>query len=155
MSTVDFNPDFRDLLVALATQQAEFAIIGGWALAVYGYARGTDDLDILVRASPKNATRVMAALTEFGAPLAEHQITEELFASEGYGYRMGIKPNLIEVLTTISGVTFDDVMTDHRTIDVDGSLVPVIGRRALEANKRASGRPKDLVDLAWLKDNTD
>lgn len=143
--------DFTDLLTAFADHEVEFALIGGWALAVYGYARGTDDLDVLVRATPANAERVMAALAAFGAPIAQHGVTTPVFASPGYGYRMGVKPNLIEILTTISGVTFDEVMEAHRVIDVDGRAVAVIGRRALLANKRASGRPKDVADVAWLE----
>ncbi len=145
-----FNPDFSDFLVALVDHEVEFALIGGWALAVYGHARGTDDLDVIVNPTHENATRVMAALRSFGAPLAQHRVTETLFEAPGYGYRMGVKPNLIELLTTISGVSFGEVMKDHRTIEVEGRRVPVIGRRALEANKRASGRPKDLADLEWL-----
>lgn len=145
------NPDFRDLLVALADAGAEFVLIGGWALAVHGHARGTDDLDVLVRATPDNAARVLAALQVFGAPIDAHRVTESVFATPGYGYRMGIKPNLIELLTTISGVSFDEAIADHRRVDVDGREVPVMGRAALLLNKRAAGRPKDLADVAWLE----
>lgn len=148
-----FNDDFSDFLATLAEHEVEFALIGGWALATYGHARGTDDLDVIVRPTPENAKRVMAALREFGAPIQQHQVTETLFDSPGYGYRMGIKPNLIEILTTISGVTFDEVMENHRTITVSGRTVPVIGLRALRKNKQASGRPKDLADLDWLREH--
>jgi hypothetical protein len=67
-----------------------------------------DDLDILVRATPSNAARVYAARAAFGAPMAAHGVREELFDSEGLGYRTGIKPKLIEVLTTIDGLSFDE-----------------------------------------------
>ena len=53
------NADFTDLLTQFADHEVEFALIGGWALAVYGHARGTDDLDVLVRATPENADRVI------------------------------------------------------------------------------------------------
>ncbi|MFO0553358.1 MAG: hypothetical protein U0271_33550 [Polyangiaceae bacterium] len=145
-----FNQDFSDFLVALVDHEVEFALIGGWALAVYGHVRGTDDLDVIVNPTPQNAARVIAALRSFGAPLAQHRVTEALFEAPGYGYRMGVKPNLIELLTTISGVSFEQVMKDHRTVEVDGRLVPVIGRGAFIDNKRASGRAKDLADLEWL-----
>lgn len=145
--------DFTDLLTCFADEGVEFALIGGWALAFYGHARGTDDLDVLVRATPENAARVMRALATFGAPIAQHGVTAALFAAEDYGYRMGVPPNLIEILTTISGVSFDDVMHEHRVVDIEGRSVPVIGRSALLANKRASGRPKDLADVAWLEDH--
>ena len=145
-----FNTDFADFLCALVDHHVEFALIGGWALAVYGHARGTDDLDVFVRPSVENAARVITALRAFGAPLAQHNVTAQLFESPGYGYRMGVKPNLIELLTTISSVNFDQVLENHKTIDINGRRVPVIGRDALVANKRASGRAKDLADLEWL-----
>ena len=135
MTELDLNVDFRDLLLALADAEADFLLVGGWALAVHGHVRGTDDLDILVRATPTNA--------------------EELFASEGYGYRMGIKPNLIEVLTTIDGLSFDEAWSDHQVVTIDGRTIPVIGRKALLRNKKASGRPKDLADAAWLEEHED
>ena len=62
-----------------------------------------------------------------------------------------MKPNLIDVLTTITGVDFDDVVRDARHVEIDGRRVPIIGRAALLANKRAAARPKDLDDVAWLE----
>jgi hypothetical protein len=147
----ELNDDFRDLLVALADAGADFLLIGGWALALHGYGRGTDDLDVLVRGTADNATRVFRALRAFGAPIAAHGITEELFASEGYGYRMGRKPNLIEILTSIDGISFEDAWRDHRVFRLDGRDIPVISRRAMIQNKKAAGRAKDLADVEWLE----
>lgn len=126
-------------------------MVGGYAIAAYGHVRGTDDLDVFVRPTAENARRVFAALLAFGAPVAVHGVTEGLFASPGYGYRIGIKPNLVELLTEIDGVSFDEAAREHRVFDVDGRDVRIIGRAALLANKRAAGRPKDLADVAWLE----
>ena len=150
MTQIELNRDFRDVLVALVDARADFLLIGGWALAVHGHVRGTDDLDIFVRATPENGGRVFAALREFGAPLAAHGVTEQVFSRPGQGYRMGIKPNLIELLTTIDGVSFEEAWEDHIELDIDGRAVPTMGRGALLKNKTASGRPKDLADVEWL-----
>ena len=147
--------DFRDLLVAFVDGQVEFVLIGDWALALHGYARGTDDMDVLVRATPENAQRVYAALIAFGAPTAAHGVTANLFAHEGYGYRMGLKPNLIEILTKVDGVDFDEAVRDAGTFTLEGREVPFIGRAALLKNKKAAGRPKDLADVAWLEEHPD
>lgn len=147
------GPDFTDFLISLADEGVEFLLIGGWALAAHGHVRGTDDLDVFVRASPKNAERLMRALRAFGAPLGAHGVDPTWFSTPGLGYRMGVKPNLIEILTTIDGVTFDEAMEDTRSIQVDGRTVSVIGRAALLKNKRASGRAKDLADVEWLERN--
>lgn len=153
MSLDALPDDFRDFLVALADAQAEFVLLGGWALALHGRPRATDDLDVLVRATPENARRVFAALAAFGAPVAAHGVDRDVFAREGYGYRFGVKPNLVEVLTTISGVDFGAATRDALRVTVDGRPICVIGREALIANKKAAGRLKDLDDVAWLEAN--
>ncbi len=147
--------DFRDILVELADAGAEFVLIGGWAMAYHGHIRGTDDLDIFVRPSLANASRVFVALSRFGAPVSAHGVTEELFSKEKYGYRFGVKPYLIEILTTIDGIGFDEAINDAKTVEIDGCSIPVLSRAALLQNKRAAGRPKDLADVHWLETHPD
>jgi hypothetical protein len=150
-----FVDDFRELLTTFADQGVEFVLIGGWALALHGHGRGTDDLDVLVRPTPENAARVFRALVVFGAPVSAHGVTEGLFAKSGYGYRMGVKPNLIEVLTKIDGIGFDDAIAEGKHFELDGRVIHYIGRQALLKNKRAAGRPKDLADVDWLERHPD
>jgi len=145
-------PDYADLLRELDEARAEYVLVGGWAVAVHGHGRATDDLDVFVRATPDNAERVYLALARFGAPLSAHGITPGHFAGPHYGYRVGQKPLLIEILTTIDGVDFDEAIREALRVSVDGVSVPVIGRAALLANKRAAGRHKDLADLEALGD---
>ena len=149
--TPSFVDDFRELLTTFADEGVEFVLIGGWAMALHGYGRGTDDLDVLVRPSSDNAQRVFRALVRFGAPVSAHGVTEGLFAQGAYGYRMGVKPHLIEVLTKVDGIDFDEAVAEGRQFELDGRVVPYIGRRALLTNKRAAGRPKDLADVDWLE----
>lgn len=156
MAALDgLSDDFRDLLVALADAEAEFVVVGGWAMAVHGRPRATEDLDVLVRADDVNAGRVFDALTRFGAPLAAHGVTREHFAVAGRAYRFGVKPTLVELLTKISGVSFEQAAHAARTVEVDGRTVRVIGRSALLTNKRAAARPKDLDDVEWLERNSE
>jgi hypothetical protein len=151
MSRLELPDDFRDLLVALADARADFVLIGGWAMAVHGRPRATEDIDVLVRATKANSAKVFAALAAFGAPVGPHCVDANTFGDEGPAYRIGIKPLCIEVLTKISGVSFDEAASDPVHADVDGRVVPVIGRRALLRNKRAAGRHKDLDDAEWLE----
>lgn len=150
---VALGRDFDDLLVALADEGAQFMVVGGWALALHGHGRGTDDLDVWVRASPENAARVYRALAGFGVPVSAHQVSARDFEKKGYGYRFGIKPFLIEVLTTISGVEFDEAWPDRRSFELEGRVIWYLDRTALLANKRAAGRPKDMADVEWLLHN--
>lgn len=150
-SVADLPQDFRDLLVELCEAQAEFLLVGGWAVVLYGHVRATDDLDIFVRASPDNSARVYGALEAFGAPLRAHQVEVSHFTEEGNAYRFGIAPLKIEVLTQISGVSFDEALEGSQTLTLDGYSVPYIGKAALIANKKAAGRNKDLADVEELE----
>jgi hypothetical protein len=111
-------------------------------------------IDLLVRPTPENASRVLLALERFGAPLAQHGVTEGLFFRERYGYRIGRKPLLIEILTAIDGVDFEEASVGAILVEAEGLTIPVIGRQALIKNKRAAGRAKDLADVDALEPGT-
>jgi hypothetical protein len=143
--------DFSDLLVSLCDAHAEFLLVGGWAVVLYGHVRATDDMDIFVRPSAPNSQRVYAALEAFGAPLRAHGVAPGHFANEGDAYRFGIAPLKIEVLTRISGVSFDDALQGHKTFELDGHQIPYIGKAALIANKKSAARYKDLADVEELE----
>jgi len=143
--------DFTDLLIELCQANAEFLLVGGWAVILYGHVRATDDMDIFVRPSTTNSKRVFTALEAFGAPLRAHGVAPEHFAKAGDAYRFGVAPLKIEVLTKISGVSFDDALQDSRVFELEGHQIPYIGRAALIANKKAAGRHKDLADVEELE----
>lgn len=142
------NRDFAEMLSALSEAGAEFLIVGAHALAAHGLPRATGDLDIWVRPSPENARRVLEALRTFRAPL--HDLTEEDLGRPGTVFQIGVVPNRIDILTAISGVTFDEAWPRRECFDVEQQRLPFLGRGDLAANKRAAGRPKDLADLAAL-----
>jgi hypothetical protein len=143
--------DFSDLLIELCEAHAEFLLVGGWAVILYGHVRATDDMDVFVRPTASNSERVFAALEAFGAPLRAHAVLPGHFAKEGDAYRFGIAPLKIEVLTKISGVSFDDALQGAKTFELDGRRIPYIGKSALIANKRSAGRHKDLADVEELE----
>ena len=146
----EWSADFLDLADALLAAQVDFLVVGAFALAQHGLLRATADIDFVVRASPENARRLIEALRAFGAPLASVGVGEGDFATPGQTYQMGIKPRRIDILTELSGVTFDEAWKDRLTRAVLGRQIPFIGVAALRRNKLASGRPKDLADAAWL-----
>jgi hypothetical protein len=152
MTTLDgLNPDFRDLLVLFADGGVEFVIVGAYALAFHGAPRASGDIDLLVRPTAANAARVFDALLRFGAPVEAAGVTAADFARRGVVYQIGLPPRRIDIMTEISGVSFDEVWAARVTAEIDGRAVGVIGRASLLENKRAAGRPKDLADLARLE----
>ena len=142
--------DFGDLLRAFAAAGVQFIVIGAHALSVHGVPRATGDLDIWVRRDPANAARIMHALNAFGAPTDALGITEGDFVQPDIVAQLGVPPYRIDLLTSISGIDFDDAWPDHLTAAIAGVTVPVLSRRAFVVNKRASGRTRDRADLEAL-----
>lgn len=142
------NPDFRELLLAFTAEKVEYLIVGAYALSAHGYSRFTGDLDILIRRSSENAEKVWAALHRFQAPLSD--VTKTDFMSPDVVFQMGRPPARIDILTDISGVTFDEAWQSRVEFSLEGVPIYVIGLEALAKNKQASNRPKDLADLAWI-----
>jgi hypothetical protein len=151
MTLEGLNEDFRDLLVLLADTGVEFLVVGAYALAFHGAPRASGDIDLFVRPTPANAARVFAALARFGAPLEAAGVTPADFARPGTVYQIGLPPRRVDVMTEISGVTFDDAWSSRTTAEVDRRAVAFIGRAALLRNKEATGRLKDAADAARLR----
>ena len=149
MATIRLPSDFKEFLRLLGAHQVEYLLVGGYAVAYHGYARATADMDIWVRRSPENAERLVEALKEFGFDVPG--LAPELFLKEDQIVRMGVPPLRIEIITSVSGIAFEDCYP-HRIVDeLDGVEVNVIDREHLKLNKRAAGRHKDLDDLEHLE----
>jgi hypothetical protein len=145
------NEDFRDLLLEFADAEVEFVIVGAFAVAYHGVPRATGDMDVFVKPSAENAQRVFDALVGFGAPLASAGVTPKDFAMPGIVYQIGQPPRRIDVLTEISGVSFDEAWATRRSVPFEGGVVHFIGRDELVRNKKSAGRPKDLADVSRLQ----
>lgn len=147
-----FAPDFVDMLHALTEAGAEFLVVGAHAMALHGVPRATGDLDVLVRPTAENAVRVFAALSAFGAPVESHGVSEADLATPDTVYQIGLPPNRIDLMTSISGLDFDEAWRSRELVKVEGIPVSFLGRDALVKNKRATGRHKDRLDLELLGD---
>ena len=144
------NEDFRDLLAALLGSEARFLVVGAHAMAVHGVPRATGDIDVWIARDGDNVERVWSALGRFGAPVAAMGVSQDDLARPGIVVQIGLPPRRIDILTSISGVDFEEAWPERVTHDVDGLAVPFLGRAALVRNKRASGRTKDQADLEAL-----
>ncbi len=143
------EPDFAEMLSALNAAGAEFLVVGAHALAAHGVPRATGDLDIWVRATAENARRVLEALGAFGAPLFD--LTVDDLSRPDTVFQIGVAPVRIDLLTSISGVTFDEAWAARIPVSAAGLTFGVLGRRDLLRNKRATGRAKDLLDADALE----
>jgi hypothetical protein len=148
MEQIEFPRDFKEFLRLLHDHEVEYLLVGGFAVALHGYARTTADIDVWVSRRRDNAERLVDCLREFGFDLPE--LTPEVFEAPDRIIRMGEAPLRIEVLTDIDGVEFDGCQQRAVLHEIDGESIRVISLADLKINKRASGRPKDLADLDHL-----
>jgi hypothetical protein len=143
------NPDFVDLLHALSAADARFLVVGAYAVSYHARPRATGDLDLLVEPTPGNAARVRAGLAAFGAPLGE--LTERDLTTPGLVFQIGVPPRRIDILTSLTGVSFDEAWAGRAQGHLGEAPCAFIGKAALIRNKRALGRPRDLADLELLE----
>ncbi len=146
---MEVAPDFDEFIGCLTAYGVEFVIVGAYALAYHGAPRFTGDLDVLVRPTLDNASRLLKALNAFGFPAAE--LTAEAVADRRRMIEMGVPPVQIHVMSAISGVEWSEVWERHVAGPFGQRTVPYIGRDTLIRNKRAAGRPKDLSDVDALE----
>jgi hypothetical protein len=131
-------------LSELNAEGARYLLVGGYALSYYGRPRATGDLDIWVDATPGNAEKVFRALGRFGAPL-EALAVEDL-AKPGIVFQIGVAPNRIDILTTLTGLTFEEAWSNRKSISFREIPLFVISEADFVRNKRSVGRPQDIVD---------
>ncbi len=143
------NPDFKELLRAFNAHKVEYLVVGAHALAAYGHVRATKDLDIWVRPREDNARRVISALTDFGAPLAD--LTVDDLTKPGTIFQIGVPPLRIDVITHIDGVDFDEAWPDRFSAGFGGIPAFVISRHHLIRNKKTAARLQDLADVENLE----
>ncbi len=140
--------DFKDFLRLLNEKGVEYLLVGGYAVGYHGYPRATADMDVWIARNPENAQRITEALRDFGFDLSD--LKPALFLDENRIVRLGLPPLRIEVITSASGVIFEECYPKRVRVELDGIDVNVIGREQLLANKRAAGRHKDLDDIEHL-----
>jgi hypothetical protein len=148
--------DFKDLLSAFNAHRVKYLIIGGYAVALHGRPRATQDLDLFIKPDPANAQAVHSALASFGA-LVENIRVEDL-ADRSSFIRFGREPVAVDIHPEIPGVEFDAAWESRVEAIIDpqsGLKAFFISRDDLIASKLASGRTRDLADVEEIREAVD
>ena len=140
--------DFSDFLKLLSANRVEYLVIGGYAVAHYGYPRPTADFDVWVAIGTDNIARTITAIAEFG--FADAALTPDVLMVPGRIIRMGVPPMRLEVMNAIDGVEFADCYARRNVVELDGTPVNMISLADLKKNKASTGRNKDKSDLEYL-----
>ncbi len=142
------SKDFKEFVTLLNENGVEYLVVGGYAMALHGRPRHTGDLDLWVRPSAENAVQLMQCLRQFGFGSLGLESTD--FVEANQIIQLGYPPFRIDLITGIDGVDFEAAWPNRETVIHDGLPIHFIGLADLKANKRASGRPRDLDDLENL-----
>ncbi|MFC9896070.1 DUF6036 family nucleotidyltransferase [Nocardia sp. NPDC127579] len=147
---MELDRDFSEFIESCVAHEVRFLIVGGYAVAVHGHPRFTKDLDVWVWIDPQNADRLVAALADFGFGSLGLRAAD--FLEEGMVVQLGHPPKRIDLLTSVDGVEFETCWERRVDVTLGSQVVPFLSAADLIANKRASGRPQDIADVAVLED---
>ena len=145
--------DFKELLALLNSHKVDYIIVGAYALALHGHPRFTGDLDIYVKPDPQNASQILATLKEFG--FGSLELEEKDFTEPHRVIQLGMPPVRIDLLTSLTGLTWDDVVASQQEGELGGVPVFFLGKSEYVRNKKALGRHKDIADAETLEEEGD
>jgi predicted nucleotidyltransferase len=148
MAKIELHPDFKDFLRLLNSYDVRYLLVGGYAVGYHGYPRATGDMDIWIEMSEANSKKVASAFRDFCMP--KEAISEGLFLETNKVIRMGVPPVRLEVITSASGVEFNECYSNREVVELDGIPINFISLEDLKKNKSAAGRHKDLADIEHL-----
>ena len=149
-----FSDDFIQFFEVLNEFSVKFLIVGGEAVVYYGYPRLTGDIDIFYEDSGINIQKLYKALLKFWDNSIPGNISTSDLTGSDVVVQFGVPPNRIDLMNSISGVTFQEAWESKTTesIIVDRQKIELfyIGIDQLKKNKAATARNKDLDDLEFL-----
>jgi hypothetical protein len=145
-----FNDDFRDFIQAMNNHSVDYILVGGYAVILHGYRRVTGDMDIWVKRTKENYSKLARAFAEFHLPLFDMTEQKFLDAETADVFSYGRPPVSIDIITKLKGVQFDDAFSQAQTFDENGLMIRFIHLNDLIQAKKAAGRHKDLDDIEKL-----
>ena len=143
-----WNRDFRDLLKLFNDHGVEYLLVGAYAVIYHAEPRFTKDMDLWINPTPQNAGRTWDALRDFGAPLRD--LTREDLATPEIVYQIGVAPNRVDLMTSVTGLTFPEAWAGRISARYADLEISVVGRQQLIKIKTALGRTQDRLDLENL-----
>jgi hypothetical protein len=157
--------DFYGLLRTLLEHDAEFVLIGGFALGFHGVPRGTKDVDIVPDPTYANITRLWEALESLEAAPVEHGDpdfrADEMPVAftlegllEGGNWALHTRLGRLDLMPEVSGVESYEELRAHAVqaeLPELGRPIWIAGRDDLVTMKQEAGRPQDLIDVQALR----
>jgi len=145
---MEVQKDFKEFLGLLNDHEVEYMIVGGYALAFHGAPRFTSDIDVFVKPDSRNAQRILKVLEAFG--FGSLDLSGDDFQKKDSVVQLGLPPVRIDIITSISGVSWEQAEASKEPGMFGDVPVIYIGKDQYVANKKATGRTKDIADIEAL-----
>ncbi len=140
---------YEKLLENLARAEVNFIVVGGVAVALNGFVRTTEHVDILIERSPENVGRLLDALSDFGEGHARELTAADFDDAEG-AIRI-IEDFPLDVFTVMRGKRYADLIHSIRRTRINDIQVQYLNAEALISIKEKSEREKDQIDVSALR----
>ena len=140
--------DFEEFIRLLNYHKVKYLVVGAYALIYYTHPRNTGDIDFFIEASADNAKKILRTIVEFG--FESMDLNAEDFMKPDSIIQFGFIPNRIDIITEITGITFDEAYRNKVKGKIGEQEVFFISPEDLLRNKKAAGRIKDLADAELL-----
>ncbi|PYI92157.1 MAG: hypothetical protein DME97_10470 [Verrucomicrobia bacterium] len=140
---------YEKLLVNLARGEVKFIVVGGVAVALNGFVRTTEDVDILIESSPDNVNRLLTSLASFGQGHARELSLTDFAETEG-AVRV-VEDFPLDIFTIMRGQVYRDLIDQTGRTEINGTPVTFLRAAALIRLKQDSAREKDQIDIAALR----
>jgi len=145
---MNLDEDLKEFIELLNAREVRYVVVGAYALAYHGRARYTGDIDVFVQPSEDNSQLVAQVIEQLG--FASLGVVAADLSDPDQVIQLGVEPNRIDIMTSISGVTFEEARASRQYGEMDGVRMPFISRDLLERNKAAVGRKQDIADIEHL-----
>ena len=145
---MNLEKDLREFIELLNALDVHYLVVGAFALAYHGHPRYTGDIDLFIERTAENADKLMQVIQKLG--FGDLDLSVDDFLQEDQVIQLGISPNRIDLLTFLSGISFQEAWATREHGEIDGLNVPFISKEMFKRNKAASGRTRDLADLEQL-----
>ncbi len=129
----------------LEEERVAYALIGGYALALQGIVRLTEDVDILVEPSRENAQRWVRALSKLPDGAAKELVGDDTLHEDPYAIRINDEFT-VDVMNSASGFTWEQLLPYRKRVEG----IHVVSLEGLLLMK-ARGRLKDQADAEAIR----
>ena len=147
---IDVYAELKKIINALTENNVEYAVCGGWAMAIHGVPRATIDIDLLISADSLEKVFEIAKLNEYwleGLPMSFHNGQIEIRRISKIDDETGFVLTLDLLLVTPEII---DVWQNRLIKPLENGSVSVVSREGLVKLKTLSGRTQDKADIEKL-----